>query len=474
MNNTTNFTDLLEIGVKTADILIYHEDNNLIYEKASKFLYHQLEGFISQIRFYVTDKHGENFQEEVIYGERGWRPGYDFIPYYQLPGIIRKKKGFFRFNDDTHNYVLVPLVTAGQVLGLLEFQSVEEISDKIVEGLRQMSDTIALGISHNIFKENTIKSKKNTDVSIQINHKLQSITDLSELISYFMKLSVKYFKFDRITIFIFDNKNEIAFGRGIRENGGEFIVNEYPELPDLSKNTMPLKNGMGYWFPLKTNTGIVGMALFDNIYTQYEISTTLLDSLRILCSQFASAIDNIRLFSDLETSAFIDPLTGLYNRAYLEKIIPDFNQDDYLPLSVIIGDVNGLKITNDVFGHNAGDELLTRIAEIIQHSCRKEDLVIRWGGDEYVVFLPNTQQETADKICWKIKNACLDQTDTKVQLSISLGYATRYSMDDNLKSVMKEAEDRMYRHKLLETRNFRSSLMESLKATLVEKCYEPA
>ncbi len=72
--------------------------------------------------------------------------------------------------------------------------------------------------------------------------------------------------------------------------------------------------------------------------------------------------------------------------------------DENMPVSVVMGDVNGLKITNDVFGHQAGDSLLRHVAELLKKNCRKDDLIARWGGDEFVIIMPKTSLRTAEKI----------------------------------------------------------------------------
>jgi diguanylate cyclase (GGDEF)-like protein len=67
-----------------------------------------------------------------------------------------------------------------------------------------------------------------------------------------------------------------------------------------------------------------------------------------------------------------------------------------LPLSIIIGDVvNGLKLTNDAFGHAEGDKLLQKVASILKSCCREEDIVARWGGDEFLILLPKTPAKVA-------------------------------------------------------------------------------
>jgi len=174
----------------------------------------------------------------------------------------------------------------------------------------------------------------------------------------------------------------------------------------------------------------------------------------------------------IEYLTFHDKLTGVYNRTYFEEKIKKYEKKKYLPLSIIIGDVNGLKLSNDIFGHNIGDKLLVKIAEIISKACRRRDIICRWGGDEFAIILPNTGSKTALSICERIKQLCLNAPKDPIQPSIAIGCSTRLYMKQSINNVIKEAEDRMYRNKLLESRSARSSIISSLKKTLFERSYE--
>ena len=143
-----------------------------------------------------------------------------------------------------------------------------------------------------------------------------------------------------------------------------------------------------------------------------------------------------------------------------------------LPLSVIMGDINGLKLINDIFGHLEGDKVLKACGETLKKSCRADDIVARWGGDEFVILLPRTPLSAAKKLCRKIKEDCLLYRDKPLQTSISLGCASKISPEEDIIQVLKEAEDQMYQHKLAESRDFRRSIVTAINQTLARKSHE--
>lgn len=173
---------------------------------------------------------------------------------------------------------------------------------------------------------------------------------------------------------------------------------------------------------------------------------------------------------------FYDVLTGVFNRSYIAEEIDRIDAPDKLPLSVIVGDINGLKIINDAFGHEKGDKLLVEIARILKESCREQDIIARTGGDEFRILMPNTDIQTASTIVDTIKVSCEHYATSSEKdvyyTSISLGYATKQSPEESLNKVIKTAEDLMYRKKLLEHKSLHSSMLSSIKSTMYEKSNE--
>lgn len=173
---------------------------------------------------------------------------------------------------------------------------------------------------------------------------------------------------------------------------------------------------------------------------------------------------------ELNYLTYYDKLTNVYNRGYYEYIISKIDSEANLPLTIIIGDLNGLKITNDTFGHSEGDKLLKKAAEIFKISCSNNAIICRWGGDEFTILIPNTDENEGEKICAKIKEKCNDEKNVKI--NIALGYSTKKSFDETIDSVIADAEEKMYRNKLLEHASSRNSIISSLTKTLWEKSFE--
>ncbi len=164
-----------------------------------------------------------------------------------------------------------------------------------------------------------------------------------------------------------------------------------------------------------------------------------------------------------------DILTGLQNRRCFEEHREKIDKLDNLPLSVIFADINGLKMTNDIFGHTAGDELIKKSSEILQQACRQNDVVARVGGDEFIILLPNTTSENAEKILARIKSGFADTRVEAIKCSIALGLDTKRSSDQMLDEIMANAENAMYKDKTMNRKSINKGIIETLIQTLHSK-----
>ncbi|KUO78726.1 MAG: diguanylate cyclase [Desulfosporosinus sp. BRH_c37] len=170
--------------------------------------------------------------------------------------------------------------------------------------------------------------------------------------------------------------------------------------------------------------------------------------------------------------SYHDKLTSLYNRAYVESMLPQLQSEASLPLSIIMADMNGLKLTNDVFGHESGDKLLVNVSKVFLSCCRQSDIVARWGGDEFFLILPGASSTVCEKICERVKYLCSKVDPDPIELSVSLGAATSEKLNTNLTSLMTVAESAMYSNKLMESKTNREKIILSLEKSLHQHCFE--
>ncbi|WP_313342822.1 diguanylate cyclase [Sedimentibacter sp.] len=191
--------------------------------------------------------------------------------------------------------------------------------------------------------------------------------------------------------------------------------------------------------------------------------------------QILSEIDEnnkIIYLKDREKIYYGDRLTGLYNKNFFEEELLRLDTKRQLPISLIMGDINGLKLINDAFGHGMGDNALKKAAEIMTQSFRDEDIISRVGGDEFIVLLPKTSEETAKVIADRIKSKCESSPLDFIKISISFGVATKTEESEDIQKIFKKAEDRMYFKKLKESKEAKLSMIKFLKSRLEKITYE--
>jgi len=167
--------------------------------------------------------------------------------------------------------------------------------------------------------------------------------------------------------------------------------------------------------------------------------------------------------------SYHDQLTGLYNRRYFEEELKRLDTERNLPMTMVMFDVNGLKLINDAFGHQTADQVLQTIAWSLRRECRSDDIIARVGGDEFMLILPKTDEETAlvisNRIHQSIKNECVQS----IQLSVSFGLETKSTPEVTMTEIFKNAENNMYVNKLVESADTRQGIVDVVIKTMNEK-----
>ncbi|NMA25191.1 MAG: PAS domain S-box protein [Clostridiales bacterium] len=164
----------------------------------------------------------------------------------------------------------------------------------------------------------------------------------------------------------------------------------------------------------------------------------------------------------IEYLSFHDPLTGLYNRRFMEDAISGADVRENLPLTIMTVDVNGLKLTNDAFGHKAGDQLLVTVAEILKKECKPNAVIARMGGDEFQVLMPGTSAEEAKTIKQSIIKAAESATVDSVIVSLATGLSVKNDPGESIDTIIMNADNLMYREKLKHGKIMRSQTIETV------------
>ncbi|NTW04909.1 MAG: PAS domain S-box protein [Peptococcaceae bacterium] len=259
---------------------------------------------------------------------------------------------------------------------------------------------------------------------------------------------------------------EDAFGRPLEEVFN--IVNELSR----KKCDNPVKQVMerGEIIELANHTILISK---DGIERPIEDSAA---PIKDECGHISGVVLVFRDFTEkkerqekIEFLSFHDQLTGLYNRRFFEEELKRLDTVRNLPISLILIDVNGLKLVNDAFGHKFGDELLVRVSQLIAKECREDEIIARIGGDEFILLLSKTDFSQAKEIGKRINDQINIEKIGSVNLSISYGCGTKSTDFEDVSDVFKRAEDKMYQHKLSEKSSIRYETIKVIIKSLYEK-----
>ena len=184
---------------------------------------------------------------------------------------------------------------------------------------------------------------------------------------------------------------------------------------------------------------------------------------------FNDITEKRKIEREIQYLSFHDPVTDLYNKTFFQEELKRLDVERNLPISVIVGDINGLKLTNDILGHEAGDELIRAAAQTMKEVCRADDIIARTGGDEFTVLLPSTSLQEAKKIGERIKENIEAKKINMIKGSISIGCAMKTEAGESIDEVLNRADKRMYLDKTLNNNTVSKDQLENLMTSLHER-----
>lgn len=224
------------------------------------------------------------------------------------------------------------------------------------------------------------------------------------------------------------------------------------------------------WWIVAISSQVLGIGLLF-------ISQKIYDGLEQQAKVIARSKENLEASEQkYRYLSYHDHLTGLYNRLFWEEAQKRIDKAEELPISVIVGDINGIKLMNDAFGHEAGDRIIMETAQIMKNHCREGEIIARTGGDEFSILMPKTNRQTALKRMEEIKESFIGHNrrilNEAFHINVALGSGTKEESRGDLKKTIKKAELYMNQRKLLEQRSSHSTIISSIKATMYEKSHE--
>lgn len=294
--------------------------------------------------------------------------------------------------------------------------------------------------------ETTLFSVGDGVVTTDIKGKIKLLNKVAERLTGWELAQAQGKDIQEVFNIVYDDSNEKCpdIVQNVLDTGGKVLISSKISLVSENGARIPVELNAT---PIKRDNGEIEGAVL--VFRDYS--------------------DKKKKQEEIEYLSFHDQLTGLYNRTYYEKYIQKIGHKEFLPFAVLMIDVNGLKLTNDAFGHILGDKLLIAVSNILKKSCRSEDVVVRIGGDEFLVLLPNTDENAVKNVVDRI-NISISQTKIEnIILSVSIGYTIRKSLSESMNEIFMQAEDNMYRHKLLESSSMRSKTIDIIMNTLYEK-----
>jgi diguanylate cyclase (GGDEF)-like protein len=313
---------------------------------------------------------------------------------------------------------------------------------------------------------------------LQIGKLLTSTLDLEEILSLIMNKISQVAEADNWSLLLLDaERRELHFevvvgidkeliediriplGKGIAgevaQNGKSIYINDAEDDPrifrEVDRRTGFITRSI-ICFPLQIHDRILGVIEMVNLTNPEDFIEKKLPLLSILADYAAIAIENSQHTSKIQSMSITDEYTGLYNARYMHQILPELMirfQKKGEPLSLAFVDIDNFKSVVDRYGHLAGSQVLKEIGQVICQCLSKEDIVVKYGGDEYVIIMPGRNKEQArllaETLLTNIREfRYLSEEKNPVKITASFGLATCPDDATTPKDLLLKADAAMY------------------------------
>jgi diguanylate cyclase (GGDEF)-like protein len=391
---------------------------------------------------------------------------------------VSKDKRYVEGNPDVKSEMCVPLRVKDKVIGVLDVEDtkLDAFSKENLTLISTIADQISMIIEKARILESEKKKSKQLETIQEVSKKIVSVLDMDELLQQIVNSIYHTFGYYYTTILLLDEdskeivikactgpsvkspvrKKVKVYDEGITgwvaKTGEPLLVSDVSKEPRylFVEELADVKSELAV--PIKIKNKVIGVLDVESVELN-AFDESDLTTLTILAEMIAIAIENASLYKESERLAITDDLTGLYNTRYfytaLEKEIERSQKLDR-SFSLIIFDIDDFKKYNDTYGHLAGDQILEELAGLIIKKCRNSDIIARYGGDEFVIILPDTKLNGAKLVTKRLKKSVekhlfkINEKEKEVKINISLGIAVYPQDATNIKDLINSADINLY------------------------------
>jgi diguanylate cyclase (GGDEF)-like protein len=380
-------------------------------------------------------------------------------------------------NFPSRSVLVLPLIAMKQKLGsiLLSFDNLHTFQLEEIQISEQAAALIALALEKFRAVE---QAQRRADTSESLRKASVAVTEMLELdgaVNQILDQLNQVVPYDSASVQMLDGDElQIIGGRGWEniddviglrfqipgDNPNSVVIEtskpyHLPETWKVYENfNYPPHNHIRSWLgvPLIAQEKTIGLLAIDsseaNHFSEENISIAA-----EFANQVAVALENARLFKETQTQAITDALTGVYNRRGLLQLGEfELRRAHRInrPFCAVIFDIDHFKRINDHYGHKIGDEVLQKLAERCQKTSRTVDLISRYGGEEFIILLPETNLESAMRVAERLRQSIMNEpfptSEGALRITISLGVSEAKEAD-SLHTLIERADIALYKAK---------------------------
>ncbi len=392
---------------------------------------------------------------------------------YQEPVIVADVRADSRYQgarSSIRSFIAIPVPGHKGPLGVIavESRTLAAFGDEDVEVLTALASQLSIAVS-------ALKQRDALERIYAFGQRVATASTLDQVVSSTLDFLVEQFDYEHSELFLNNAQGVLAI---------EDVRGPYNHSGIVRGWTLPSGKGIVGWVARNKRGALVEDVDNDPRYykafgeSHSELAVPVLASdnllgvlnvesrfhgffdaedrqlLGVIANHLAIALSNLESQESLRDQAVRDPLTGLYNRHYFNSIIaPELDRSDRYDhsLTLMMVDVDGFRAINNRFGHLKGDEVLKEVALFLGENVRAADRVIRYGGDEFLVFMPETDEE-APQVAHRLRKR-MPAVPRRigihgVEIGLSIGIYTRRPRETRtLESILEEVDRRMYADK---------------------------